>query len=1089
MKVVTGVVSLATAVMMMGPSVASAATVEELTAQINALMAQLSSLQGTTSTTPSAASCASVFTKTLKQGMTDAEVMNLQKVLNMNAATQVASTGVGSKGMETSYFGAMTKAAVVKFQEMYAADILTPNGLTKGTGLVGASTRAKLNMMCSSTTTTTPGGSTTTPGTTTGTGAVSVMVDPTSPASGSIIVGASMKIAVFKLTNNGTSPAKVTSVKMKRTGISSDTTLRNVYLYNGETRITDAASVATGNINFSDNSGIVMIPAMSSVMLGVVAELDSSASNVSQTIGVMLTDVMVDGVMASGLPTSAAQHMVVSAPSGMTSVSFNSTTNPVTSGNIDPQVDYVMWQNTVQVGSRDALMSSLRFRQTGSVSSGDLKNFRLYVDGVQVGTAVDMVSANQYVEFNFATPVTLKAGGRTVKLVADIVGGSNKTFAFSVQQAVDATFWDSQLSVIVAPLVNSLPFTAVAGASQTINQGTLTITKATDSPSGNIVLQGSGVTLAKFKVKAAGEKLKIENLRVNFTYTGAASAATAQLRNGALFVDGVQVGSTQAINEDSHGTLTYTQFNLGSSLIVEPGKDVTLEVRGDVYNVGTTQFVANETFVVNVVAGSSNVYKTSSYGYFSNSAVSASTLTVSSGSMTVAKATAYANQTLVVPQTAAKIGEFNVTTGSTEGLNLNQFTLSIGGTGDVTKLQDVYIVYGSKTTVVKSTVSSSSNTYSINENVAANVTMNVKVYATMNTGMNSSSTIIPTLQVDGTSQSSGNSSSNSPGTAGQTMTVGTGALTVALDSSAPVSANVTANSMPKVASFKFTASNDSFTVTELTATTTDSSAIVELVFKDGATEIGRQPFNGTVATKTGLSIAVPANTTKIIDVYHNIGNVGTNAGATGGTTTLALTAVKYRNSNGIETTTYMSVVGNNMYVYKSKPTLSLVALPTTVLAAGTQTIAKFSITADAAGPVSWNKAVFALATSTNATVTGTPLLYDDADQSTSIGTCALNVGTTLITCTGMNKSVTGTKTYVLKATVGGTIGTGSTVQTTIATSALGHATPAAYTTVAATGATFVWSDEAIIGHDLTTLDWNNDALVKNIPTDSQTMSK
>ena len=47
-KFVSGFVGLSVAAMMMGPSLASAATVEELTAQINALLAQVSALQATT---------------------------------------------------------------------------------------------------------------------------------------------------------------------------------------------------------------------------------------------------------------------------------------------------------------------------------------------------------------------------------------------------------------------------------------------------------------------------------------------------------------------------------------------------------------------------------------------------------------------------------------------------------------------------------------------------------------------------------------------------------------------------------------------------------------------------------------------------------------------------------------------------------------------------------------------------------------------------------------------------------------------------------------------------------------------------------
>lgn len=42
-------------------------------------------------------------------------------------------------------FGPQTKQKVIEFQEQYKADILDPWNLEKGTGLVGKTTRAKLN--------------------------------------------------------------------------------------------------------------------------------------------------------------------------------------------------------------------------------------------------------------------------------------------------------------------------------------------------------------------------------------------------------------------------------------------------------------------------------------------------------------------------------------------------------------------------------------------------------------------------------------------------------------------------------------------------------------------------------------------------------------------------------------------------------------------------------------------------------------------------------------------------------------------------------------------------------------------------------
>ncbi|NBD73639.1 hypothetical protein GVX82_01195 [Patescibacteria group bacterium] len=92
--------------------------------------------------------CNTTFTRDLSTGDTGADVMALQQFLNSVDGITVAASGAGSPGMETSYYGGLTAAAVSDFQEMYAGDILTPLGLTAGTGYLGASTRAKANELC-----------------------------------------------------------------------------------------------------------------------------------------------------------------------------------------------------------------------------------------------------------------------------------------------------------------------------------------------------------------------------------------------------------------------------------------------------------------------------------------------------------------------------------------------------------------------------------------------------------------------------------------------------------------------------------------------------------------------------------------------------------------------------------------------------------------------------------------------------------------------------------------------------------------------------------------------------------------------------
>ena len=131
--IITTVVALTT-VATLAPMTAGAVTVAELQAQIQALLSQLQTLQGAASGIP--ASCAGItFTRNLTVGSTGSDVKCLQASMNV-LGYSVASSGAGSPGFETMYFGPLTLVAVQKYQ---AAKGWTP------AGQVGPLTRASLN--------------------------------------------------------------------------------------------------------------------------------------------------------------------------------------------------------------------------------------------------------------------------------------------------------------------------------------------------------------------------------------------------------------------------------------------------------------------------------------------------------------------------------------------------------------------------------------------------------------------------------------------------------------------------------------------------------------------------------------------------------------------------------------------------------------------------------------------------------------------------------------------------------------------------------------------------------------------------------
>ncbi len=80
------------------------------------------------------------LTFNLRQGERGEQITILQTWLAQDPALY-------PEALVTGYFGRLTKAAVIRFQNKYASEVLTPWGLSAGTGFVGTTTRKKLNQL------------------------------------------------------------------------------------------------------------------------------------------------------------------------------------------------------------------------------------------------------------------------------------------------------------------------------------------------------------------------------------------------------------------------------------------------------------------------------------------------------------------------------------------------------------------------------------------------------------------------------------------------------------------------------------------------------------------------------------------------------------------------------------------------------------------------------------------------------------------------------------------------------------------------------------------------------------------------------
>ncbi len=997
----------------------------------------------------------------------------LNKTVDINSSTEAHKTGVLVNNNGTVQLVGATGLLGIPSLDVFNtwgysfANVVPANAADKAmtqTGVMQARTPGQLNPVWTVGTQPPPP-----------VGSVTVSLASDNPASGSIVASSSaVTLAKFNFSGSGT----VSQIQLKRIGVSADSVLSNVYLYDGAMRLTDAASVGGSSlISFNTPGGIFTVSG--SKTISVVAEIAGTATS-GQTVGVQLTGFAVAGYSLGSASVSGNLHTVASV-SDLATVDFGTVTP--TGQTLDAAAGLEVFRSSVSIGTRDVTLSRLAVRQIGSVNYSDIKNLVLKVDGTTLGSVAGL-DVNGYAMFSFS-PTTLKSGTRIITILGDIVGGATRTFQFQIRNKVDVDFTDTNYNVVVSP-VDTFP--VGSGSANTIREGSLIIQKATDTPSGNVTDGATNVKLAKFTANAYGEPMKIETL------TAAASSSdtsVTSLRNGKIMINGVQYGSTATLAQCLACTTTGgTSYTLNYT--VQPGTAVTIEVYADMYDndIGGNNLSNGDTVTAYLIVGSNNVQKMTSLGYVNvpSSAVSGNPITNVTGSVTFAKNQTYSNHAIPLPQTGYKIGAFTLVGSTSEDVTISSISVRDVSSTSLTSLYNIKVlVNGSIFGAQASSISvGGTSTFSSTLNLAQGMTVPVEVYADINlpTAGYAADTFGAQVSISGTAVNS--SASIAASAAGQTLTIGSATLTAAQDPSTPVAAITAGNQTKTAAAFKWTSANDQFTISELVISVAAVTTVQNVIIKDGSNVIATQP-GAASTTFSNLSISVPANATKILTVELQLGGVGTGAGTSGENVFVTLHSYKKApaSSGTVSTTTVGNISGNALYVYKAIPTITTVALPTSIPVAGTNTLAKFTLSSGGTGTIAWSKMIFAISTSTGVTLSS-PTVWD-ADTNTQIAGNATFATTNVTFYTTNEQQITGAKTYVLKGTLGGTIGTdGNYISTSIAQPS-SFVAPAIASAATVSSATFVWSDVSAQSHSFSTADWNNDYLVKNLPTDSQSL--
>ena len=1104
----------------------SECTNEQLVALIQGLLGGSSTTPTTGTGTITGIPAGFQFTTNLMQTSTGNDVKYLQILLNADGNTQVAITGAGSPGNETTYFGPATRAAVIKFQNKYASEVLAPYGLTSGTGYFGVSSRTKANAIIAAGTTpgvTLPAGCTSTSGfspitgercdsgstvvlppgctstsgfspitgqpcsggtTTPVTGAFSVTLASTNPASGTLIQGQATADLMRFLVSNGTgSEVRVTAVELTRLGVSADATLANVYLFDGAVRLTDAGTVSAGKVTFNDPNGVIVIPANSTKTISVKADI--ALVTAGQTVGVSVSAITSSTTLTGTLPIAGNIHTIANATLASVAIS-----NVLPSGGT-PQTDPIdgvrIWEATFTVSQRNVEFTKLALRQINSIDRADISNFKLLVDGVEIAS-VPSLDANGYVTFTFNK--TLVTGSRNVKVLANVTGGSSRYIQMSLRNKADIDVKDAEYGVNVSVSPNTVTATAIQ-----VNVGAFTITANNAALPVTIANSASSVLIGKWTFKATGEAVKVETLTAGFTYTNSGFVATttnpdpadpeniaskatcngtytdsvsgvsnsscatptATLRNGKIMINGAQAGSTATLAQaGTPYTVNYT---------FQPGVETVVEVYADVYDndgLGANGgiIVANDKIQAKLVQGADNATKQVSLGVVGvpSSTSEASEIIVSSGQASLVMVPSFGSRSTVLPQTGYQLGSWTLTASTSEDINVNNlsFNMTFAGAGGtafaITDMADMYATYqiGSSTVVTTSVTPTPTdpNSFSASFTLPKGQTATINLFSSLKAGPGTGRTVQADLTVSGTGAQSGAAANISAGVAGPLITVANAELTIVKDASTPVSTLLVGGNTVKTVSYKIESINDAHSISQMVfglTGTNGTTAINTVYLKEGVTILSSAPSSATVTFNLPTPITVSANSTKIIDVEVALASIGFGAGATGADVKTELTSVLKRPaSTGTAASQSVSgQAGNSMYAYKDIPTISLGTLPSSNLQPGTNTISRFTVSSTG-GTTAWNKIIFNVSKSDAAggdlgAISGiqlwegsTQILGTAVIVSTSGNLEGVDSASGTITFYPNNEEqVSGSKTYDLRVNVAGTVATGDSITVSI----------------------------------------------------------
>ncbi|HTR19052.1 MAG TPA: peptidoglycan-binding domain-containing protein [Candidatus Paceibacterota bacterium] len=374
--------------------------------------------------------CPFVWPRNMGLGSTGADVLKLQQFLNLDGES-IAPSGPGSSGEETDIYGTLTAKAVSSFQMKYASQVLTPAGLSSGSGFFGTRTRAQADQLCISLSAS-PSASAAAESQPILTVTAAGQPSPTLAPAGA----GGVPFTSFTLTAGG-SDETVNSVTVERTGPGEDGAFSDVALNDengdaiGDTKTFNAAHKVVFDQPFT-------IPANTSETFTVTGDMAGDLSAFDGEMPILQVDAIAASVPVSGslpiqgTPQTLNNSLVIGG--ALASLSPYDPNGPTNRYIGDKGIIFSGIRVTAN-STEDLTLSSIAWDQAGSAGPQDIANVSTIVNGVSYPTEQD---GHSYT--STFTPGIVIPKGQTVDVYirGDLAStGANRTVEFDIDDSGD----------------------------------------------------------------------------------------------------------------------------------------------------------------------------------------------------------------------------------------------------------------------------------------------------------------------------------------------------------------------------------------------------------------------------------------------------------------------------------------------------------------------------------------------------------------------------------------------------------------------------------------------------------------------------